>query len=986
MKIHAYSAAFAAIAIAGFTGFAVPFASVPALAQEAAATTATSLAAATAKTFTPEQNLDLTGTTLVYKNLPAVVTAKIVGTTYEQLINFDGKIRNPISPKTTKITFALTDADGNTAVTPTFEVAVPVDAAIQRTLAGKAPGNAKPKVVPAIQEWVGKQGAFAPSEDFALLLSDSYADVGEPTLKARAELFAKELSEIFGREIKILNKQRPGKKDISFAIAPDNAIGNLGKEGYGIISDENGLHILASDPLGAFWGTRTILQVFKQHNNTFPCGIAIDYPQYPLRGFMYDIARKPTSHKAVEDVLKTMSYYKMNDYHLVMNNNYIWMYRYTDVPNGRDATPEQKKAAIADVLKAAPTAFRIESDVVAKDGTPLTSSDCFYTKKEFGDLIDLAKLYGVTIVPEFDMPGHAMSLVKMRPDLMYRGKVTKANDTERTAMLDCSTDIHPETGRTYREETLDFVQSVFDEYLVGKDGKEPVFRTPVIHIGTDEYYGDAEDYRAYADAMIKYIKERGYTPRLWGSLSVKKGKTPVDGTGAQIDVWNHGWQNPLVALDHNFDLVNIIDVWAYIVPNGTGNRGGYGDLLDLNFLYSKNWQPHKMAHQEEVIPGYPKMLGAQWGLWNDNSFRGDTGLTDFDFYDRIRQSCAVFAEKTWNTGEDVSFRDFQKLVKAVDYAPLSNPEYVVTPAAGSDVLFSLEKGVSAGTSVETGIDGVAPNYVAEICLQRSSAKGGKQVLFSGPTGDIFVQAETGKLGVTRDTWEYTFDYVVPTDRDVTLTLVAEKRTLKLLADGKEIVPVRTLFPDAHKYTSLVFPLEKIGDAENGFEIKSLNIKRIVPEGVKNAVPANLILDVTASSEHGKGADGDASALWDGDEGTYWHSKYDTKGVNDAPPFEITVTFKQALALDGLKFLPRQSGDNGNIKHAELFAKTDDGKWTKIATYRNDSPNREMKSLEFPKTATTALKLVVLDGIGKFGTMAEIYPILSVTHGGIPVQK
>lgn len=986
MKIHAYSAAFAAIAIAGFTGFAVPFASVPALAQEAAATTATSLAAATAKTFTPEQNLDLTGTTLVYKNLPAVVTAKIVGTTYEQLINFDGKIRNPISPKTTKITFALTDADGNTAVTPTFEVAVPVDAAIQRTLAGKAPGNAKPKVVPAIQEWVGKQGAFAPSEDFALLLSDSYADVGEPTLKARAELFAKELSEIFGREIKILNKQRPGKKDISFAIAPDNAIGNLGKEGYGIISDENGLHILASDPLGAFWGTRTILQVFKQHNNTFPCGIAIDYPQYPLRGFMYDIARKPTSHKAVEDVLKTMSYYKMNDYHLVMNNNYIWMYRYTDVPNGRDATPEQKKAAIADVLKAAPTAFRIESDVVAKDGTPLTSSDCFYTKKEFGDLIDLAKLYGVTIVPEFDMPGHAMSLVKMRPDLMYRGKVTKANDTERTAMLDCSTDIHPETGRTYREETLDFVKSVFDEYLVGKDGKEPVFRTPVIHIGTDEYYGDAEDYRAYADAMIKYIKERGYTPRLWGSLSVKKGKTPVDGTGAQIDVWNHGWQNPLVALDHNFDLVNIIDVWAYIVPNGTGNRGGYGDLLDLNFLYSKNWQPHKMAHQEEVIPGYPKMLGAQWGLWNDNSFRGDTGLTDFDFYDRIRQSCAVFAEKTWNTGEDVSFRDFQKLVKAVDYAPLSNPEYVVTPAAGSDVLFSLEKGVPAGTSVETGIDGVAPNYVAEICLQRSSAKGGKQVLFSGPTGDIFVQAETGKLGVTRDTWEYTFDYVVPTDRDVTLTLVAEKRTLKLLADGKEIVPVRTLFPDAHKYTSLVFPLEKIGDAENGFEIKSLNIKRIVPEGVKNAVPANLILDVTASSEHGKGADGDASALWDGDEGTYWHSKYDTKGVNDAPPFEITVTFKQALALDGLKFLPRQSGDNGNIKHAELFAKTDDGKWTKIATYRNDSPNREMKSLEFPKTATTALKLVVLDGIGKFGTMAEIYPILSVTHGGIPVQK
>lgn len=977
MKIKNYSAAvIAAIAVAGFTGVeSVPFVGMPAFAQEAGVPS--NLATTIAKSFNPEQNLDLSKATLGYKNLPAGVSVKIVGTTYEQLINFDGKIRNPISPKTTKITFAITDSAGNTAITPTFEVSVPVDPATRAFLNAKNKTLAKkPAVVPALQEWVGDEGTFVPDEDFALLLSDSYADIGEPTLKARLELFAKELSEIFGREIKILNKQR-GKKDIAVSIAPDEEIGNLGKEGYAIISDENGLRIIASDPLGAFWGTRTILQVFKQHNNTFPRGIAVDYPQYPLRGFMYDIARKPTSHKAVEDVLKTMSYYKMNDYHLVMNNNFIWMYRYTDVPNGRDATPEQKKAAIADVLEAAPTAFRIESDVVAKDGTPLTSADRFYTKKEFGELIDLAKLYGVTIVPEFDMPGHAMSLVKMRPDLMYRGKVTKANDTERTAMLDCSTDIHPETGRTYREETLDFVQSVFDEYLVGKDGKEPVFRTPIIHIGTDEYYGDAEDYRAYADAMIKYIKSRGYTPRLWGSLSVKKGKTPVDGTGAQIDVWNHGWQNPLVALDHNFDLVNIIDVWAYIVPNGTGNRGGYGDLLDLNFLYSKNWQPHKMSHQEEVIPGYPKMLGAQWGLWNDNSFRGDTGLTDFDLYDRIRQSCAVLAEKTWNTGEDASFRDFQKLVKAVDYAPLSNPEFTVKPIAGTtDVLFDLAQSVPAGKSVETGIDGIAPNYAADLLVKRTKASKGKQILFSGPTGEIFIDGETGKLGIVRDTWEYTFPYALPKSKTVKLRFLAEKRTLKLLADGKEIgAPVRTLFPETHKYTSLVFPLAKIGDAGNGTEILKLTITRIIPEGVKNAVPEESIADVTASSEHGKGADGDASALWDGDTETYWHSKYDAKGVNDAPPFEITVVFKHRLALNALKFLPRQNGDNGNIKHAELFAATADGKWTKIASFRDDNPSREMKTLKFPRTKTVALKLIVLDGIGGFGTMAEIYPIL-----------
>lgn len=970
MKMNAYSAVFAAIALAGFSGFDVPFASVPVYAQEAAGI------AEIAKNFDPAKNLDLSGKKLIYKRLPAGVKAKIVGTTYEQLIDFDGKIRNPISPKTTKVTFELTDKAGNRAVTPTFELSVPVDASIQKKLSEGAAINSKPTVVPALQEWVGGEGTFVPDEDFVILLSERYADVGNPTLRERVELFAKELSQVFGRKIKIEGKQRPGKKDISVALASEEGLGNLGKEGYVLIADENGLHILASDPLGAFWGTRSILQVFKQNNNTFPCGIAIDYPQYPLRGFMYDLGRKPASLKAVKDVLKTMAYYKMNDYHLHLNDNFIWMYNYTQIPNGKDATPAQKKAACEEILAAAPTAFRLESDVVGKDGTPLTASDLYYTKKEFGKLIDLAKLYGVTIVPEFDVPGHAMSFVRVRPDLMYRGKVTKAHDVERTAMLDASNDVFDKkTGKTYREETLDFVQSVFDEYLVGKNGEEPVFRTPVIHFGTDEYYGDPEDYRAFADAMIKYVKSRGYTPRLWGSLSVKRGKTPVDGTGAQINVWNHGWQNPLLALEHNFDLVNIIDVWAYIVPNGNGNRGGYGDLLDLNFLYSQNWHPHKMSHKEEVVPGFPKMLGASWALWNDNSFRGDTGLTDYDLFDRIRQSCAVFAEKTWNTGEDISFRDFQKLVKNVSYAPLSNPEYlvpVIRSEEAGDVLFELDNPLK-GVALKTKIRGVAPDYVATVRVKRTNGAKKAQVLFNGPSGKVFaVQKETGKVGIRRDTWDYSFDYTLPVGREVELTFVAEKRTLTLYADGKKIgSPERHLFPESHKYSTFVFPLAVIGGA--GIEVNSVKVVRPRKPGLANVVPESEIKDVTASSEHGKGADGDASALWDGDEATFWHSKYAPE--KDTPPFEIVVELKKPTALEALAFLPRPNGGNGNVKHAKLYARVN-GAWKQVGKeFRGNGASDELQTIAFPACRTDALKLVILDGVGGFGSIAEIYPIM-----------
>lgn len=974
MMNHKNIVLLAAIAVAGFTVPNVPFFAAPAFAQEAAGV------ATLAKSFDPATNLDLSGDTVAYK-LPAGVTAKIIGTTYEQLVDFDGKIRHPLSPKTTKLTFELTDAFGVKAVTPTFDVSVPVDSYSAKK--AQAEGlNAKPAVVPALQEWVGGNGIFVPSEDCAIVILKDQANLGDPTLRERAALFAEELSEMLDRqvEVKVVEANDIGSKTKGDIVldAATKAVDVLGKEGYALYAMTDGLWVKASDPLGAFWGTRTILQVLKQHNNTFPCGMAADYPQYPVRGFMYDVGRKPATLKAMTDVLKTMAYYKMNDYHIHLNDNFIWMHDYTEIPNGHNASAEDKKAAIAEVLAAAPTAFRLESDVVGKDGTPLTATDHFYTKKEFGDFIDLAKLYGVTIVPEFDAPGHAMSFVRVRPDLMYRGKVSKAHDVERTAMLDASNDVYDKaTGKTYREETLDFVQSVFDEYLVGQNGEEPVFRTPYIHIGTDEYYGDPEDYRAFADAMLKYIKSRGYTPRLWGSLSVKRGNTPVDGTGSQINIWNHGWQNPLLALEHNFDLINIIDVWTYVVPNGNGNVGGYGDVLNLPFLYSQNWHPHKMSNKEEVYPGHPKMLGAQWAVWNDNSFCRDTGLTDYDLFDRIHKSCAVFAEKTWNTGEDTDYKGFMKVVKAVDFAPLSNPDYSVETKGDSDVLFDLSepKTLSKNAHIATGIDGIAPNYVAEIRVRRTG-DAAEQVISSGPTGKFLaVQKDTGKVGITRDTWDYSFDYTLPKDKWVTLKLVAKGRTLTLFADGKEIgSPVRHLFPQSHRFSTFVFPLETIGDAKNGFqgELTELKITRLVSPGTKNAVPVDAIESVSASSEHGRGADGDAQAMIDRNDDTYWHSKYAPE--KDAPPFEVVVSLKKPTALSALAFLPRQSGGNGNVKQAELFLKQPNGTWKKVTTFKGDGASTELQVLEFQPQETTALKLVILDGVGGFGTIAEIYPI------------
>ena len=817
-----------------------------------------------AEGFDVHKNLHLAGDTLSFRDLPKCVNkARIFASTYEQIVDVDGKVRRPISPKTTLLTIELVDSAGRKALTKALEYAVPAKKA-----PGEGSGNAKPKVIPALQEWVGEDGNFAPAGKPITLVVSAKTKADFNALKERAELFAKELKYVLQTKDVHLATKEPtdGSPFIKLGVISTPETKRLGDEGYFLQAKPEGITIMSVSPRGTFWGTRTILQVFAQHENAFPCGLAVDYPQYPLRGFMLDVGRKPISMKMLHDIMYTMSYYKLNDFQIHLNDNYIWLHEYTESPSTKDATAEQKKKAIADVLAAAPGAFRIESDIAG-----LTATDTFYTKKEFSDFIATAKKLGVAIVPEFDVPGHSLCFLRLRPDLMYRGEVTKVHDVERAAMLDASDAPFPGKGKkTYRQETLEFVQSVFDEYLVGTKNAPAVFaEAPVIHIGTDEYYGDAEDYRAFATAMLKYIKKRGYTPRLWGSFSQKPGKTRVDGNGSQIDIWNFGWQNPSEALELGFDIINILDSSSYVVPSGTGSIGGYGDALNLPLIYSEKWQPN-ILEKVTVPAGHKKLLGAQWALWNDNQFRRATGLTDFDLLGRIYWSCLVFAEKNWNNGTDNSYKEFLELGAKTGFPPLSNPTYFVKNPDG-EILFEHEfervksrtEGVFGSALKLDGntktllspkrsrVYGIAPGYTeenpgyrAEFWVKRAAGtpKDKQQILFANGTGNAVcaVQNGTGKFGVNIDSWEFSFDYTLPEEKWVKIALVAEGSTLTLYVNDEKIgTPTRALFPETCKFTTFVFPLLYAGSETNGFVGLVDSLKITTAKGAKNAAGTPL---------------------------------------------------------------------------------------------------------------------------------------------------
>jgi hexosaminidase len=402
--------------------------------------------------------------------------------------------------------------------------------------------------------------------------------------------------------------------------------------------------------------------------------------------------------------------------------------------------------------------------------------------------------------------------------------------------------------------------------------------------------------------------------------------------------------------------------------------------------------------QERVAPGHPKLLGAQWALWNDNSFRRDTGLTDYDLFDRIQKSSAVMAEKTWSTGTDRPYAAFAQLLEQVGDAPGVHRYQVQTrtPLAldlrvidgkwgdhsgnGYSPTEMEQVRVSASGALElqggrsfvrNAVANIAPDYVAEFRVRRSSASTDPQILFESHTGQFWaVQKQTGRIGLTRDTWDYSFDYTLPVGKWVDLKLVATGRSLTLFANGEKVGgPVRHRYPDALRYNTFIFPMEYLGSRTQAFEgqIQNLNVTVVPPPDMSRAVPSSQ-LEIRASSEHGVGADGDIQKTIDGDPGTYWHSRY---APNDEPPFVVEIRLNTPTRIDMLSFLPRQDMNNGAIRSARLLVKSGKSDWEEVATYTGTGSERSRQAVAFSPRTVDAVKWIITEGVGGFGTMAEI---------------
>lgn len=588
--------------------------------------------------------------------------------------------------------------------------------------------NPKPFVVPELKTWSGAEGQTALSGRIV---------VKNAKLKAVAAALAADYKEMFGKELTIVNGATKGG-DVVLSLKKNKA---LGDEGY-TMNVGSAVEITAATERGAFWATRTLLQIAEQHKDgNLPKGKTTDVPEYKLRGFMIDCGRKFIPMSYLRDLAKIMAYYKMNTLQVHLNDNGFRQYF------GGDWNKTQ-------------AAFRLECDTYPG----LTAKDGSYSKQEFIDFQKLAEQNGVEVIPEIDAPAHSLAFTQYKNEI---GSKEYGMDH-----LDL-----------FNPETYKFMDGLWKEYI---GGKNPVFIGKRVHIGTDEYSNAKKDvvekFREFTDHYIKYVESFGKQAVVWGALTHANGDTKVKNKGVLMDIWFNGYADPVEMKKQGYKLVSIPDGLVYIVPAA----GYYYDYLNCQYLY-EHWTPAVIGNKT-FEENDPMIEGGMFAVWNDHA---GNGISTKDVHHRVYPALQTLAVKCW-TGKETKlpYAEFDSKRAELSEAPGLN-ELGRLGKSGSVV---LEKAtVNAGETLNA--EEIGYNYAVTFTVDGKQEANGTELFRSANAVVYLADPEQGKLGFERDGYRNLFNYRIPAGEKHTITIEGTNKMTRLLVDGavKEELGPKTLY-------------------------------------------------------------------------------------------------------------------------------------------------------------------------------------------------
>ena len=236
-------------------------------------------------------------------------------------------------------------------------------------------------------------------------------------------------------------------------------------ESYTINAKPDSIVVDYADGAGAFYAVQTLLQllpveIYAQERQTgidwtVPCCSISDAPRFKYRGMHLDVCLHYFDFEFLKKYIDIMAAHKVNRFHWHLTEDQGWRLEIKKYPLLTEKGQWRKETVVGSLASG------------VYDGIPHGG---YYTQEQVKELVKYAADRYVTIIPEIELPGHALAAIACYPE------------------LSCGLEDHYETATKWgvfkqvycpKESTFEFLEDVFDEVF-------ELFPSELIHIGGDE--------------------------------------------------------------------------------------------------------------------------------------------------------------------------------------------------------------------------------------------------------------------------------------------------------------------------------------------------------------------------------------------------------------------------------------------------------------------------------------------------------------------
>ena len=430
-------------------------------------------------------------------------------------------------------------------------------------------------------------------------------------------------------------------------------------EGYRLSVTSNGVKVASSDDAGAFYARETLKQLAivsgkgRDRTVSFPCCEIEDSPQYAWRGLLLDEGRHFFGKDAVRRLLDQMAQHKLNVFHWHLTEDQGWR---IDVPG----YPELVKYGSVRPESPAYDA-RIDWDVPADRRTMKMDASrygpFYYTESDLRAIVRYAAERHIKVVPEIELPGHALASIAAYPEL------TCFPERMAARVPRCIWGVEKNMYCAGNDKAIEFLCNVLDFVC-------DVFPSETVHIGGDECPRDTWKACAKCQARIKAEGLRDedelqawFTERIAAHLA-KRGRriacwNGVLGCGRPLPgaVDMYGFEPRRAPLYGNADNPVVqCNQFHFYLDYGQG-------LADDPFPYIGNRVPLRSVHGYDIAANLPadqrsRLIGGQVCCWSEFTWN----LWDLDWKTWPR-ACAA-AEVFWTGSERGDYGDFLSRMRA----------------------------------------------------------------------------------------------------------------------------------------------------------------------------------------------------------------------------------------------------------------------------------------------------------------------------------